>query len=208
MKKSLILGILGLAMGVATSYGQGQITLDTYLSSSYGSEITYSPSLGGGNVTGGLYVGLYYGPANSDISGSVVADPTGTALPTDLNAQFLLGSGDGAVVNGWVNGLFYNQLNGGSSSSFQIQASGATQNFYTLMVVVYDNVLGYDQSSIRGHSSAFYMQAGNTTVAGSGDVGVGGMQPFSVYAVPEPSTLALAGLGGFGMLMAFRRKKA
>lgn len=26
--------------------------------------------------------------------------------------------------------------------------------------------------------------------------------------VPEPTTLALAGLGGFGMLMAFRRKKA
>ena len=30
----------------------------------------------------------------------------------------------------------------------------------------------------------------------------------SVSAVPEPSTLALAGLGGFGMLMAMRRKKA
>ena len=30
----------------------------------------------------------------------------------------------------------------------------------------------------------------------------------TVGAVPEPSTLALAGLGGFGMLMAMRRKKA
>jgi hypothetical protein len=36
------------------------------------------------------------------------------------------------------------------------------------------------------------------------------MTAFSVspVAVPEPSTLALAGLGGFGMLMALRRKKA
>ena len=36
-----------------------------------------------------------------------------------------------------------------------------------------------------------------------------GLQNFTVASpVPEPSTLALAGLGGFGMLMAFRRKKA
>jgi hypothetical protein len=36
-----------------------------------------------------------------------------------------------------------------------------------------------------------------------------GMTAFSVAApVPEPTTLALAGLGGFGMLLALRRKKA
>jgi hypothetical protein len=36
----------------------------------------------------------------------------------------------------------------------------------------------------------------------------GGSQDFVLAPVPEPGTLALAGLGGFGMLMAFRRKKA
>jgi hypothetical protein len=208
MKKSIVAAVLGLGAMAVSSYGQGQITLDTYNSSS----LVYVTQ-GGVGITGGFYVGLYYGPANSNINGSVAADPSGTADPISLYSGFTLATGNGAVVNTWVGtqGQFANILSGGGLSSFLIQPTGTTQNSYSLMVVTYNNAAGYDQSTIRGHSAAFYMQSGNPITANSGDVGLGGMPSFAAFnvaPVPEPGTLALAGLGGFGMLMALRRKKA
>ncbi len=210
MKKSLVLSILGLSAAAVTSYGQGQITLDTYLSSS-SVVVKYLSS----PVTAGLglYVGLYYGPANVNAIGSVAPDLIGIADPMSLYSGFTLATGPGAVVNGWVGytGQFWNSLFGGPQTSFQIAASG-TPASYTLMLVVYNNLSGYNASSIRVHSTAFQMTAGNPTYAGSGDVGLGmdsyfgGPTAFGIYPVPEPTTLALAGLGGLSLWL-MRRKK-
>jgi len=200
MKKSLILGILGLAAGVASSYGQGQITLDTY-------QTSQDPvKFGGVNVNNTFTAGLFYVPtANLNAVSSVLADAAGTALPTDLYSGFTLATGAGSTSAFFQNTGFFS-----ATAGFLIQpVQGTGLNSYTLMVVAY-NGSSYANSTIRGHSAAFYEQAGAVATSGSGGV-AGPMGPFSVFSVapvPEPTTLALAGLGGFGMLMALRRKQA
>ncbi|MGH7990254.1 MAG: PEP-CTERM sorting domain-containing protein [Limisphaerales bacterium] len=201
MKKSIILGILGLAVGVASSYGQGAVFMDNYISS--GPFLTFSSDLGGGLLTTGYTVGLYYGPANTDISGSVLADPSNVADPLALDASFTLATGVNSTAPILGSGAF-------SGGSFLIQPAAGTvsvpQNSYTLMVVAY-NGADYDDSSIRGHSTPFYVEDAATDTTFGADIGSSGLQAFSVYTVPEPTTLALAGLG-LASLLAIRRKKA
>ncbi len=72
-------------------------------------------------------------------------------------------------------------------------------------VIAYQTGVGYDLSAIRGHSASF-----STTLAtGINSPGFVSFAPFTVAAVvPEPTTLALAGLGGLASLVMLRRKKA
>ena len=77
-------------------------------------------------------------------------------------------------------------------------------------VVAYDgsSYLSADTSN-RGRSGGFTMTSIRTDGIGSnfGDNGTP-MPAFVVAPVPEPTTLALAGLGGLASLVAFRRKQA
>ena len=61
------------------------------------------------------------------------------------------------------------------------------------------------------HATVFFSQATSNPNAGP-PIAAGNFSLMPsvtlLTSVPEPSTLALAGLGGFGMLMAMRRKKA
>jgi hypothetical protein len=195
MKKSLLFGILGLAAGVATSYGQGYVSLDNY--SGFGS----SPQYGlvhylvpGTQLADSSYtVGIYFA------AGAVASDTTeGNGLPTGLN----LGTGAGSTTP------MYGALAPGMfQAGAYFQASPlSTATTVTLEVVAY-NGASYAASGIRGHSAAFNM----TTAVGTGfpqSVGdfmaAGG---FTVTAIPEPTTLALGALGGLALL-AFRRKQA
>jgi hypothetical protein len=197
MKKTLVLGLLGLASTVATSQGQGFIFLDNY--NTYGPYITYGAGSGGPVGTGissAFTVGIYLG------QGTLVAaaDPLGTAIPTSLNAQLLLGTGPGSTTPAGAGGTPGAYLAG---STFQASAaSGAT---ITAMIVAY-NGANYVDSTVRGHSATFQL----VTKPGSDPqfVVTGSAQPqFSVFlAIPEPTTLALGGLGLVSMLVARRRK--
>lgn len=201
MKKSLVLGILGLAVGAVASYGQGVVYLDNYLVSG-APIVSYGAALGGGALPAGFTAAIYYDlTANANITGSVAADPTGMALPGDLNPALVLATGPGSTAPFIGSGYFY------SGASFLVQPLAATpaQSSYTFMIVAY-NGSSYDTSTVRGHSTAFYLQDAAPSVPFGGDLG----QAFSVFAanpVPEPATMALGALGGLGLLL-FRRKKA
>jgi len=196
MKKSVLLAILGVSAGVVSSYGQGFVALDNY-SSATSPLITYGPS-GGGAVGAGItgsawHVGLYFADG---VSFTLSTDANGTQIPSALDARLVLGTGQGSTAPLVAPGIFT------TTQSFQ-GSSAVAAGVSTFMVIAY-NGNDYASSGIRGHSAAFPM----TTLVGTsfppflGD----GMNSFQVNAVPEPSTLALIGLGT-GALLFFRRRK-
>jgi len=211
MKKTLLAGICGLAACAATSYGQGFIALDNYSSSAhplvtYGSGVFangISGALGqvGTGVTGsGWTVGLYFALGNVTASSDQTA---GNGIP------LALALGTGGTAGGATTTFLSGSLNGEFAASAYFQATaatpGASGTTVTLEVVAY-NGTDYASATQRGHSAAFIIPAlaGTSFPNNVGDY----MSTFSVTPVPEPTTLALAGLGGFGMLMALRRKQA
>jgi len=196
MKKSVLLGIIGLAAGIATSYGQGYITLDNYSSGANTTAITYL----GTPLDSSWAVGLYFVGGSSGL----VQGP-GNGMP---DATLALGTGQGS------SGLFDTQNAAGSPGFYGLFASfntgSTTFNTATLEVVVYQAAAGsYGAAGIRGHSAAFSMptvSATNPNPTYSGDVAAA--NAITVSPVPEPTTLALAGLGGLASLVALRRKQS
>jgi len=199
MKKSVLLGIVGLAAGMATSYGQGYITLDNYTSGLNTTPITYL----GTPLSSAWNVGLYFVGATTS-AGSGLVEGAGNGIPSGTLA---LGTGGDAAG---ASGSFASENAVGNPGFYGLQTSfntgSTTFTFATLEVIAY-NGASYATSTIRGHSAAFTMPtvtATATTPVYAGDYSTS----FVVSAVPEPTTLALAGLGGLASLVALRRKQA
>ena len=206
MKKSLVLGILGLATAAVTSHGVGAIFLDNYFFSTY-NPVCLPAWFGGGLAPAGFTVGLYYDPVpNQDITGSVAFDPTGLALPTSLNPAFVRATGPGstATIGHWAPaGYFY------ANTSFLIQPVELTppQASYTIMVVMY-NGADYASSTARGHSAPVYIQDAAPTIPAGADVGLAFPPNVPMIGViPEPTTMALSGLAGLSLWL-LRRKQS
>jgi len=96
----------------------------------------------------------------------------------------------------------------GSDTTFSAALTHWTAGSIYMGMIAFEQVLG-----AGGLNTSPDIAAGWTLINNSPNANAnGGNQDLILtqnpVVVPEPSTLALAGLGGFGMLMAFRRKKA
>jgi hypothetical protein len=224
MKKTLVL-IGALMAGVVASFAQGTIYIYNSATAAY--DITTNGAAGGqgtGNTAGVNQ--YYYAILMSTYGGATPADnpSAGAWTFSGLYATNYLNGGirtynntTGVAINGWP-------LAGGSYAA-------STPEYY--MIVGWSASYGLNEATVIsdyqngtltpgtyfGFSPVAYQVGGNpgnglsaNNLLGnsSGVSGAGLLNGFSlnevVTTVPEPGTMALAGLGGLAML-AFRRKK-
>lgn len=202
MKKSVIIAVLGISSYAA--FAQGHINFTSYAANdTAGFTTTLFGSGGNTTVPSSFTAQLYYAigtvndPVDTGSASSVLSAPAaGLTLFSGVNAPFTSVFGSFQYFN-WG----------------QLDITGYSSGPITFEVVATGTIAG---TPYFGRSGSYVMNnipAGVTAAPtpALGDAGFGNASPFPnmvVASVPEPSTLALAGLGGFGMLMALRRKKA
>lgn len=205
MKKTLV--TIAVAALTVSSFAQGTLNIVNNVTGLFRAQI-YGPQAGdstqqlSGNSTAGIPAGstVYTGPLLQG-TGFSVAIYYGAATVADPNALTLLATS--TFRTGSAAGLF-NSLNG-----FVVPNIAAGEQA-KLQVRVWDVASGsdYATASVRGQSAMF-------TSGALGGIGTGGpvLTPdmtgwtsFNIYAVPEPSTFVLAGLGAASLLI-FRRRK-
>ena len=209
MKKNVIATVIGAAglIGLAaSSYGQGQIFFNTYASAGY-YPVTYSAqaqtALGVGlgaapNVS--VELGYFIGTATAGsvftlLSSTIQAVGTSTAPSAGGSGPVCAGFVQGGVVSGGIPGYSSGPI------SFEILAwvaSGSGSLGGTYATSGYHGSFSWTEASINSGASTpaayFKNLSGNAVLTPT--------------AVPEPTTLALAGLGGLASLIMLRRKNA
>ena len=207
MKRKVIaavLGVAGLVGMAASSYGQGNIIFNTYVTTPY-YPIVYGAGTGalqgtGAGVNVDAELGYFIGTASSAAQFTLLPSSI-TAVSATANAP---ANGVGPSLSGYITGPAL-QIPGYSSGpiSYEILAwvasgtgSGPGGTLAASTINDLQNPLFWTEASVPAGPST---PAGNFT----------GMPGEVVLtSVPEPTTLALAGLGGLASLVAFRRKKA
>lgn len=176
---------------MVAAYGQGYVNFSNYYSSSQTTGVIYGngPDVGLG-AGSEISVTLLYGAATDTlISQLTPLSFTGSSGQSPIalsgNPGPVHGSGPGVFAGGIVN------LPAGGSYAFAVSATGTLGG-----------------NSYTGVSAIFTGSAvGPATPVGNLPLGLQ-QSTILINAVPEPTTLALAGLGGLASLVALRRKKA
>jgi len=199
-----IIGATGLVGMAVSSYGQGQVAFNTYASTGY-FPVTYSAqaqALLGVGLGAGPNVDVEFGYAlgAGQTSGFTLVPATIQAVGTDT-AKI---NGSGPVVAGYIEGgIVPGGIVGYTSGpvTFEILAwvaSGNGAGGGTFATSLYNGTFTWTDSipaaSVGSTAPAAFFSAltGNAVL----------------NPVPEPTTLALAGLGGLASLVALRRKNA
>jgi hypothetical protein len=170
---------LGVALFASVStYAQGTINFANKITGSVDAKIIDGATGTGASGANGFFAQLYVG-ANA---GSLVAAGSPVALRSDAGIGYVVAS------------IVTTALPGGSTAIVQMRAwTGAAT---------------YEAATSKGASANVSVVLGDPSANPPGvPTSLVGLQGFTVAAVPEPATLALAGLGGLG-LMALRRKTA
>jgi hypothetical protein len=201
MKKSVVIAVLGLAVGAVSSFGQGAISFNSYFANgSLGFQTMFSGALGSSAVGAGYSADLLYSLTPiSDVAGNGSLTPgwifSGAGAPSVNNVITPFGTTPATL------GYFQ------SPANFMLNPYTAGTTVY-FEVIAYQTAAGsYDASLAgRGHSAEF-----SATLAVAPNLpGFVSFTPFTVSpagVIPEPTTLALAGLGGLSLLL-FRRKQS
>jgi PEP-CTERM motif len=181
MKKSILIAVLGVAACAATSYGQGYVVMNSYSANNGAGAISTANGVPLDSTwTAELYFAL---GTVSDSPGLGLPSGAFTALPSSL-------------VNFDANGDGYFQL------STPVAVPGYTSGAISFEILV---------DGIAYHGGAFTESKIGTDPASPpsifGDNGPG-MPAIIIVSTPEPTTLALAGLGGLASIVALRRKQS
>jgi hypothetical protein len=211
MKKVLVASILGLAAGAVSSYGQGTIIFNTYGSAAYAPAVWTSIVSKAPAGDAGTYVSQAGFTADLLYSDSAGSGDTYVGTPaTPTVGQGITLSSVAGYSGGYIQGPAVLFAYTGGSVTFTIDVfQGASYAAASGGVN-----LGYGSLSWTEPASAIATgesPAGLFTALPSGYSLGGGpsTSPFVVQlnTVPEPTTLAILGLGAAGLL-ALRRRKA
>lgn len=217
--KKILLTLAAVAAASCATYGQGVMTF----ASSVGIFDDFTTP-GTPTKDGNMYVDLIWmagsGNTFSDFSGGATAAGTLTSSPwSDLNAL----SADGASGTGSTWGLF-----SGSELAQTLHTSPPIYGTYSDNTITFGSVAGGSVISMYviawndaystvsaaaqagapiGWSGEINYTLGTSTSPGAPLGAAGsGFDVDDIAATPEPTTLALAGLGGLSMLFLRRRK--
>jgi len=214
MKKQLVIISLVAAVASFSALGQGYMTFGGGKNSVFNGS-TSTSGLGAGGAAAFLWalVGTA-DPLGAGLSTSATSAPFGWST---LNSMTASGGWTWGVNNGTngtagqaigtvnpsglaVGGFVYN-----GAAPFQVVGTSAGTS-YEIVAVAWNGAFG--TSANLGWSSAFTYATGASASDPTGTVNFSGngMVPFGVAPVPEPTTMALAALGGASLLL-FRRKK-
>jgi len=180
MKKSIVASIIGVVATVAaieSSYGQGSVFFNNY-GATTDAIITWAPGDTGGSGPASAAQGFKATLSYQFRGGALTPLGNSTAFNANLPGYF---TGPIVVIPGYSGGAI----------SFQVYA--------------YDGA-DYASSLHKGASALFTLPNGIKTGQNPAEDLGPTFLPFTVSTVPEPSTLALIGLGT-GALLFLRRRK-
>ena len=201
MKKALVASLLGIALNVASSYGQGYIVMENY------KVVGVTP----------VFSGVTYGAGSGAKTGQFVGAAQGwkadLLFSLDGGTTFNLAAGSQTAFFGTSNDGGTPTTDGaGSFLGGNITIPGYTSGTVKFIVEAF-NGANYAASAGKGQSAVFTINSLQTSTLVTpddilqlnGGTTPTGLQSFTV-AVPEPTVFALAGIGA-AALMIVRRKK-
>jgi len=195
MKKQILTGIIALGTAVG-AFAQGQVTFDNG-----GANTAATPTSPNHGL---VFTGTALNPVplSQDINLVLLGGPSAGNL--SVIATYLLSDGTAALDYGFganpgqfadPNGNVYNVpgVLAGGTGTFQVEAWLGLDTSYAAAIA---------DGSAFGTSGTYTSATGGTTAAGAiPPVSIGDAMPsFLVTAAPEPTTLALCGLGAASLL--------
>src|SRR5882724_6828410 len=209
MKKTILL--LTSMLATAAVYGQGQLTFDNF-SGTVNPNLTTISNGAAGEGTAGNFIGSEYSVSLYWLPGTVSQATLDAAITAGTaNLFFSTAYGLGAVVPDGLDNTtgagyfaYVNPVDQSSTVVFPGQAGTVTveADAWWTAAGSYNQAVAGGMNSGHSQAASIALATGVVLVPNFNEV----VPAFSVGVVPEPTTLALCGLGAASLLL-FRRKK-